>query len=483
MSDLYKKKAKKYKYKYLILKKEYIGEGGAGEDFMKGHVQYHVQQQPGPIQYQVRQQPGPIQYQVRQQQPVQYHVQQQPVQQQPVQYPVKHHVKANEYCNVETLLMLMREHTDYNKQTEIKNKWLSKCGFLPAHPPYIDPMQYKKDCQSKSHINLNQLDIKQIYPNYILWNSIDPTKFVNGEYIYELQFNEEGDITLKNFKKQIKKFDPESKYTSEIVYVGRIDHNSNNKQQDNISTLVEKLPLCQVSNSTSSGNKYIIRKNIGKSFLELTEDDINVINIKDILISLREGIINFITKIYKKHHIIDNINLHNMSLKDNKVYYNIDNILKNKTKYFKIKQNYDQIFHHPILICLHDLYINNNEKQNFNIKFIKDYLDKNYKNFVNGNKLLENEIEKLFKDFKDFNEDKELNIFDIIVYFAKNTDIYALTVLIKQIFNNFISKDINKPANLLINKLRVDARYNTIKDPSDLSKRLDEIIESIKFFI
>jgi hypothetical protein len=95
-------------------------------------------------------------------------------------------------------------------------------------------------------------------------------------------------------------------------------------------------------------------------------------------------------------------------------------------------------------------------------------------------------LSKLFEKLND-NVVYDINSIYInyILPIAKNADIYALSWSIYEIFFGILFKNIlaykivNENTNNLVKNLLNDALYNTINGPNDLSKRLDQIINSI----
>jgi hypothetical protein len=323
---------------------------------------------------------------------------------------------------------------------------------------------------------------KQIYPTY---TKINLNKLYTNKYIGKIYSDENG-IDELNKKKNIQKYDKRHDYTSEIVYVGKI--------QENLS-----------------GNVYIVRKTIGNSFEHLQM--INNNNIKQILQSLKDGIINFITKIYDDGYVLC-IDKEKMSLKDNKIYYNYDNMYEydriheikshvTEEYYPYILKHFDEIIEKKVtkkqlidlLLSKHEKHLVQYINEMTNIKYTFAPLDSINEKVIlyydefsliynNKNNEYKKNVSRVFSSLNENDDEHDINqIYETYISpIAKNSDIYALCNLIWDIYvnqNSSLNQLNNKTLHLIID-LKSDALYNLIDGPRDLSTKLDKIIKSLK---
>ena len=339
--------------------------------------------------------------------------------------------------------------------------------LLPPSTEVMAKREQHSRCERSPPINLEGVYTSQLYPI----GTVDLNKFYTTEYIGELYYDKMAKSILKQYKK-IKKSDKDCKYTSEIVFAGEIKNQPNwldwlfnvsNKQNENIKILSERLASCEVSGSYDN-NVYIIRKNIGTSFDKLNKNDINNQNIKQILQSLKDSIDTFITDLYEKKYIIGDIKPENMTcdLTNNKVYYHTQN---NEYYLYKHKDIRRELGNNPPVLD----YLKNHNVKSITKKDLIEYLNNYYPS-------IQSYLNNLFSYLTDDNKEYDMN--KIISRIAKNSDIYALTQIIKYIYWNF---NIQRTTVIekLINSLRISANENSINGPSELSKRLDEIINSL----
>jgi hypothetical protein len=493
MSDIYEQKAKKYKYKYLKLKKEYIGVGGVYPQ-VYGQAQYP---QYGQQQYR-QQQYGHPQYGQQQRFPQQTQAYGQPQQQvyrpQPIQQD-----------------QIQKDFISFNKKTKIKYIGFGSFGCLIS-PPLLFNEIIKKD--HPNHV----IDIKAIESN---------DNYIGKLLIYD---NDGYIKELKEFKKIIT-YDPEIKYTPKLIFAGYMDktklvpfirnlrdNNNNNNNNDQL-----QLYTCLLQKFEKNPNKhygYIISTKVGKSFDKITSNEFKRSSIKTILTSLRNGIDTFINNLYIKGMVHGDIKMGNMTLNDNKVYFidfgfihaHNDN---DKTSMLLSRNisNYPIIlfmFLNVILIMFQPphYYTYNTQVYKHNlINLLKSLYEQLYKTVntedlthlvIYNNKMFKNnkfDSNSTFIDsfFKNLDDNKLYSLQYIyekcLIPVAKNIDIYALSLFIHELFYGILyhkyikfqlaNKFVEQHTNILVKQLFEDALYNKIAGPKDLSARLTDIIYSI----
>jgi hypothetical protein len=363
------------------------------------------------------------------------------------------------------------------KYLKLKQAYISEGGsFKNFFKKLFNLITYAPNCTTTPPISLDGLNITQEY----IEHGTNIKDIINDNHVGSLlSYND--DIYNKIFEKFIilKKHDPNHKYTSELKYAGNMSKNDfikfiNNKNKKDGNEIYKFIDECH-ENLKSSKYGYIISTNVGISFDRLGYDDINDNNIKDILISLREGIINFITNIFEEEYILGDINFENMTLKDNKVYFINYGKMHKYTDKDQIKKFADGD-NYPYIL-----------KRFFKIK--ENEVNKEYLiNFFNDNKV-SNPKEYIFSYL---NEKTQYNIDEIyekyIFSIAKNSDIYALSVFINSIFDKTLfnvgktkkkNTDDTNNTDDLVKNLHVDAIFNKIENYDDLSNRLQQIIDSL----
>jgi hypothetical protein len=318
----------------------------------------------------------------------------------------------------------------------------------------------------------------------------------------------------------VKKIDPEGNYTPQLLYNKIMDkqHIINNLGKlhiDVISCLEQKniIPPRQYGYNTPpipphNHIGYIISKHVGKTIDKMTDDIFNINTIVTILQSLKLNIDEFIVQLYGKSHIHGDIKPQNTTLKQNKVYF-IDfgmmgkyNDPKPPNLLYLINPNYPNIlsrFYHVI----------NNYNNNYGIRitkieliqklmeqtnahiipFIDAYNTQLYKQFPFL--IYDNNYYKSFFTQLDDNRRYSLDFIytHCIIPILKNTDIYALSFLIYEIFNGLCygyfykfklaNTFTHNKTQHLVRELFIDALHNKIDGPLDLSARLTNIIDSI----
>jgi hypothetical protein len=374
--------------------------------------------------------------------------------------------------------------------------------------------------------------VKQEYPDPNI-NLIDINKY-NEDYVAKILSCSE-----YSYKKEvesnmlIKKYDPKHIYTPEMIFAGYmnnrhllnlIDTEIKTNKDEELTKLYQCLSKKLILNSTFyEFYGYIIYTRIGKSCENLTKDDINKKNIKEVLNNYSLAIKNFINNLYNDNLIHGDIKTPNMTLKDNKIYFidfgltmNYNETIANKSKVLILSKS----INYPIILQLfnniYDSIFNNLTKKEYlqlleteiNILNITDRL------YLTMNTLISKHQFSIFKNIEDvkiylktyINQLLNAKLNDISKYtkkevytlcfseIAKNIDIYSLSlVMFHMFYNNFYQQSFSPKdkdftlSNLvtdktleLISKLFEDALYNKIKDPIDLAERLDNIINKIE---
>ena len=209
---------------------------------------------------------------------------------------------------------------------------------------------------------------------------------------------------------------------------------------------------------------------------KLNDNDINEQNIKKFLEKLKKSIDSNIIPLYDNGYILGNINLENISLdSDKNVYFDNQNKYlytnENKVRENKKQNNYPFLLHYFLEI----------DKTFANKKWLIDFftnhnLENNYPFLINPHLIK-------FSTLNDIDQYKLSIIYrNFILPIVKNIDIYGLSMFIYNIFfTNKIKKlkNISNNTYTLIDKLCIDALFNNIDGPRQLSIRLQEIIDSI----
>jgi hypothetical protein len=382
------------------------------------------------------------------------------------------------------------------KYEKLKQEYIGEGGYvnqqLQKPPEMVSDVVLDGHCETSPPIRLDDLNISQIYPKY---KKVNLNKLYTNKYIGKLYWEGNGIDEYNNYKK-IKKYDPNNDYTSEIVFVGKIKESSRGwlsylfqsvSSEKNTFTkiLSEKLPSCEVSRSTTPGNVYIIRKTIGKP-LEISRFIHNDSDIKQILESLKESIINFIAPLYDKGYVLC-IDKERIFLKNNKVYYNYNYIYKYDNTYNN--NLYVMDGYYPYIIKhfneINEEKITKNQLIDLLLSKYKNYEDSKYPNFTKNINIEKytNFVNNIFSSLQDGEYEYDINeIFETyILPIAKNSDIYALCNLISDICinHNELFDQLNEKTFKLIVYLNLNAYNNLIDGPRELSTKLDEIIQSL----
>jgi hypothetical protein len=373
-------------------------------------------------------------------------------------------------------------------------------------------------CVSIPPISLTGLDITIKYPEQTL-SKDDLEKFNTTEYVGKFiscannAFGKEYD-NLELIKKN--NWDPEYKYTQELCFACHMNYNNliehlKTTNLDLKACIEEKYKLFKDDRHTkgisSSNVCYLITKKVGTSFDILLKQKsyINNNNIISILTSLREGIINFIKKLYNNKFVLGDINIRNMTYDDKqqKVYFidfgllydtaNIEALYTNSlnvnysfiikkffSKYGKediINKNKHLIYSKSDLINALKIPFYEN-RDNADRKVIQYFIDLK---FDTGHgeyeKTYNNYLENIL--FKNWIDDSDKDIYEIyekyIFPIAINTDIYALSL--------FIFNIVPESYKSFVKQLLIDAIENKITSPTDLVQRLDKIIKEIQLTV
>ena len=326
----------------------------------------------------------------------------------------------------------------------------------------------------------------------------------------------------------IKEFDKGGNYTPEMIFAGYMDSEAIMDSIQDIKKTDKELYECLHQKFKKNNHDYygyIISTRVGKPFDNLTTDDINESNIKDVLTSFSRGIRNFINKLYEQGYLHGDIKTPNMTIKDNNIYfidfgltdkYNKTLTDKNNNTYPIVltnstNQNYPIILHLFSIVYVDQLdtfktnkagyleLFNNRITQPIPVSELNPYFiavnnlitSHNYSIFTNIEDV-KTYLKKYIKQLLDDNlyDNKEYSIKEVyeicFLPIAKNVDIYSLSLVMFHLFYNNIyqrsitlSNYVSNETLELISKLFEAALYNQIKDPNDLANRLDNIIVTI----
>lgn len=321
-------------------------------------------------------------------------------------------------------------------------------------------------------------------------------------------------------------FDNDGNYTPKMIFAGHMDIEAIDDFLKKIKK--ENIDLYECINPKFKKYRYkhygyIIYTRVGKSFDNLTTDDINESNIKDVLISFSRGIRNFINKLYEQKYLHGDIKTPNMTIKDNNIYFidfgltdEYDKIVldKNNNTYPIVltnstNQNYPIILHLFSIVYVEQLETFKTNKAEylelFNNRITQPVSELN-PYFIAMNNLITSQKYSIFTNIEDvktylkkyikqllddnLDDNKEYSIKEVykicFLPIAKNVDIYSLSLVMFHLFyNNIYQRSINLSNYVsdktleLISDLFKAALYNQIKDPNDLADRLDEIIKTI----
>jgi len=356
MDDLYGKKAKKYKLKYLKLKNEYIAKGGM-------YGMYEIQQQE---QYLLNQRQQLLkQRQQRQRQELQLQLQQQ---------------QQRQHQQQQYLQYLQDQQRQLQQQDQLHQKHQQQQQQQPLAPIVVRVKSETHGCVFYSNTNTNKLNIVDID------NNLHPNNI--GKLLISNDFRNEIDKYYWFNRSNIFNI---SMHIPEI-FVKPITQNSLTNIKNINCTYVKRY-----NNINYWG--CIIYKNVG---ITLEECDINSSNIIFILISLRNSIKNFFIPFNVKKNIFHS-DLHPRNItyneKEQKIYFiNFGSALHLNNSYLReltdiyelIKLVYYIFFKNDIFNMktnfLHET-TNSITKNLVNDKLNKNNFFKNYPTNVNYNTL------------------------------------------------------------------------------------------------
>jgi serine/threonine protein kinase len=428
MNDIYKQKAKKYKYKYLKLKREYIAVGGG----YLGEGSYGCIITP-PIEF-IKPEVIFGNFEIQNFQTNEYN-----------EY-IGKIINCNYVQNKSTLKIYNSFDDEFE---EFKNL------------DTIDPnVTHRSKLIYAAIINKNELN------NDIIKNQIDSkTIHCINKVVMQTNYNKKFDIIIFPTLNQTKSYKYKEKYY--YKYFG-----------------------------------YIICTKVGISFDKIQFNKFDKQKIINFLIALKDSI-NFIKILYEKEYIHADIKFQNITYDEilQKVYF-ID---------FGFLQKYNEKIYEIENRSYYEIYPR--------ILFFYFEIKKNYRNNTITKTNLVNELNFYYQHYK-IHDKKSLNIYEIILkntnqsnidfmiffksiddndytfeYFfdnciksiIQNIDIYSLSFVIYQLFNNvyynntyFNNKYFNNNTKKIINTLLINALYNTIDGPDELIIYLEEIINSIK---
>jgi hypothetical protein len=488
MNDIYEQKAKKYKYKYLKLKKQYIGKGGFWNylvNYFSPQAQKQTQKQT-PIQAQKQ---TPIQAPIQKQTPIQTPIQAQKQTQEQPNYLMNILNPVTEVIN-----NVIKYVTFYNLNYEIE--YIGEGGFGCIISP---PLQFN-----------NTINTIKFPSNGIIEEKI----YKNINYVGKL-LSCDNDVFNKEYNQLLKliTIDPEAKYRSKLIFAAYMNKIELEESLENTlalfnqfsSSSVRKLYDCLKrkflnDESKSDNYGYIISTRVGKSFGKTNLGIFNNEQIKIILQNLKKSIEDLIQNLYGKNYIHGDIKFDNMTLDDKLNVYFIDFGLM--TEYTNINTYRYSINHqYPDILNIF-LNIKNKNKNNINMnktELIQLLNKKDYQKSLNYSILaiILNKTNLKFIDYSCFfqsidNNEHNLKYFHIkcMEPISKNIDIYALSLFIYQLFINrgsgsslttFNNKNINNFNNVkeILNSLLINALYNNIDGPEELIIYLEAIIKNI----
>ena len=305
MNDIYKQKAQKYKYKYLKLK-TYFGEGGIYGEY---------QQQINPHGYPQNINPNPHGY---------------PQNINPNQHGYPQHINPNQH-------QYPHGYQQQNKnQQNTFIKTLAEGGFgCVFRPPLIPPIILFDNTKQKYPFPPSSPD------------NIDFERYNNKGYVGKLMVSEEYEKEYKNFN-IVRSITKNSNHIPELIFEGTIQNININSD-------------CKLFNFKPNQKwGYIITSYVG----ERIADYINNNNIKLILTNLKDAITSVIKPLNDNGYVHYDINLGNITVKEDKVYFIDFGTLTNNNP---ITRNIDII---KLYILVNDLFKPQFSKLNLNIELI-----------------------------------------------------------------------------------------------------------------
>ena len=449
MSDIYEQKAKKYKYKYLKLKKQYIAKGGGWEDLNKIFEPLVT-----PVMEQVKQVTKQIEQFVK------------PVSQLVLLHNINYEI---EFIGYGTYGCIISPPLQFNNNNNINIKFNTNINNIFTSKEYVGKLL---SCDNNA--------FNDEYEQFINIEKIDKDANHRSKLIFAAYMSTE---ELKE----------------NLIFL------CNNLQNEKTKKQIKQLYKClinpekQIINSSISKNYgYIISTRVGKSFKYHKLYEFKTDEIITILENLKESIGDLIQKLYDDEYIHGDIKFDNMTLDENlKVYFIDFGFMQKYYDYEKLKL----ISIHYIYPDILDIFIKISEdEKNNKISKLELINLLNSKKFQKEGSIQSNLLKKtqlIFIDYSRFFDSLEDNTQYSLEDFytkciepiAKNIDIYALSlyiyVLFIKIYKNTVpfNYDFNKDPNTLIilNELLINALYNNIDGPEELIIYIEAIINSIIF--
>jgi tRNA A-37 threonylcarbamoyl transferase component Bud32 len=518
MNDIYQKKAKKYKYKYLKLKKEL--EGGMRQLYQPQPSTYYMQQpqsqqssiyymrQPQTRQsspYYMPQQNSHPQFQLlhmtRQLQQQLLLQQQQQAQQQARQQPWVQQPSVQQARQLQQQLLIQQQQ-QAQQQARQPTRQQQPSVQQPSVQPWVQKQEYISSglysCVVYPPINYNY--ISKQFPS----DAINLGKFINEKYIGKLLNKRYYDQEFEQHM-QIKSMIGHSDHISNLVFAGEIDLNSRPHER-----YMMNQKSCIKLNNHNIIN-YIIYKYVGDSFMDLINKKIiENINLKVILLSLINAIKSFINKIYINDYVHGDLNHGNITLyNNNKVYFidfglmhQIDINIQSKIDIFNVYRN--STIGHFILLYLY-MYNDSNDYNNpYNHYDIKTIIQFIIPKIINDINLNNQKFSYLFQSYKILVPiiNLRMNFTDFIIWcvnsnpiiantpsskftsrqqfyntiirpIAKNFDIYSLSIFIYYLI--IFNPKVNLEAKQKACGIFIDALQNKINGPGGLIAKIEDI--------
>jgi len=532
MDDLYGKKAKKYKLKYLKLKKEYIAKGGAPYGFTQ------QSQQQAPRMHAIQQSYAP-----------RMHTMQQPYAPRMPYHPMQQPTRISYHTNPYNTIPHNTNPYNTNQQSHLHPIIQNPHTYTHTHSgPIIPPQPPLPPLPPQPPSNTKFIDTGLyscvLYPpikfnySYSYYNPTNNNLDIYNEkyigkilkifwYIFELkQYNKI--IELKIISKHIPK----------LIFNGIINKSEIFRHKD-----ASRLRIC-LNNKQVDENQvgYIITDYVGETIENLLKKKIPI-DINQFLTSLIGGINTFIRKIRDENIIHSDLHLGNLTLYKNDIVCFIDfgamhniNVVQNydsnkKSDPLIINNFYMNTYKNspttPFLLSyLHEykknrksiinnqniiiFYISQNLNNNIQFKEIRTIYNKilkyiqyinskySYKHEQHGDlicdingkkyyclfdKFIINYVTNLINtNYTKFNTDEDYQSF--INSIAINVDIYSLSLAIYKLFDKIFDsnekKDNNLKAVLKVYYLYIDALQNKINGPDGLIEKINEIIRLLK---
>jgi serine/threonine protein kinase len=615
MNNIYAKKAKKYKYKYLKLKQEYFGEGGnpllnaAMQDYNNRRDRRVVPQRAIEIQgdqwVPARQAPNfyldnrqvPARLAIDPQQHV-FHgdygdygeygdyvdyrvdpraqLQQQALNRREQVYQRARDPRAQIYEGraqsqvhlqqqaLDPLALQRRAQSQVYQRAQIYQQAQDPRALDPrAQDPRAQQQQRLKEYQEQQkflkkidyniQVQIQNLDfvgsggfgclispplifggnIKQVYPE----TTIDLNVFNNKIYVGKLiSYNKQGFETEYNEFLRLEEIDPDALYRSKLIFASIMTTQELLRQlriHYRIPAVLE-LETCikdksrgiinNVYNQSLPQYAYIISTKVGTSFDKLINDGKDHIilaqlsqdDIIKLLINLNECIEHFIRKIlYNKNFIHGDLKTPNITIDKNYKIFIIDFGFMQKYNEFRIINNmytsgilqYSSNGNYPDILYTFDAIfkkydnmsriqligeLNNQKNWKKNIPGLHPLHIKPHYDLLNIAGITYIDYSQFFESITDNDPHSNKDYINLVINpIARNIDIYALTIIICELFvpfclNNYTPRiRINNKNNLniiydIIKMLAINVLYNNIDGPEELLYYFNEIINSLQ---